>query len=195
MIIVLKKSDTNMRAAEIISSNYSIEDIYIYSNFINLIKNKDSKFCVIIDLNEECLLAKENISPGMLADKIIEMGLPNTVQDIYLLITELTTQFPLPIYAHELARHLSERYMHLVKIHIPCSLSYSMSMISLPTKDNWEVFGVNKSDIPEGISEISIDELMAIKNEQRIWEGKDILGWMGTPRQTYTGIAYVWGED
>jgi len=194
VIIVLNKSEVNKRAAEIISLNYSIQDIYYYSNALNLKKNRNSNICVIIDLNEENQLTKENILPETLVKKLIDRGLPNTIQDIYLLISELTTDYPLPIYAHQLARFFSESYMHLVKIHIPSSLSYSMSMISLPLKDQWEVFGINKSDIPEGISEISLDQLLAIKNEQQIWEGKDILGWMGTPNQTYTGIAYVWGE-
>jgi hypothetical protein len=169
MIILTSLATQNQQAAQALSSFYDIKNILELSDLSDLKQLKD-KSCFIIDLDEEL---NKNISPQTFAQKLIENGFAESVQDIYLLSNETIINKSLTVFAHQLSTALAELHARQINVHIASHISYQSTTIIPPDKNKeWEIIG---------------------DNEVR-WKGEDILKFLDDPQHTFNGVAYVWGE-
>lgn len=159
MIILLSNDEINKKIAEVLEESPSLPKL---------------ESCAIIDINDKNQLSKNILTPELLVEKLIQIKLPQSIKDIYLLVSEVSSEYPLSVYAHNLSKILSEKLHHQIKTHIVSSLNYDMSIINFSSEEPiWKVYGET--------------------NEQKtlLWEGDNILDFMNSPQQTFDGKAYV----
>lgn len=195
MIIIMKESEINRKAAEALMRIYNISNLYLYSDAILKMREDDSSYCIIIDFNDESHLAKNSISPQQFSAKLMAAGLPKTVKHVYLLVSEVSAEYPLSAYAHHFALNFAEVFQRKIAVHTVSSLNFEMSVLALSSKETWQIYGLRKENLPTAIEEASSELLPKINNKKLIWEGENILDYMQSPQQTFDGTAYVWSQD
>ncbi len=173
MLILMNKNENNQKAAEYLQKIHA---------------DADDKRYFVIDIEQHFF--KKNITPEEYAANLIESGLPDSIQDIYLLTSEITQDHFMAVFAHHLARCFAEFHHRTINIHIPSYLSCEITLIVPPIENQWKIYGINRSDLTH--AELSFATIFAEKNKNLIWEGSDLLEWMNDPQQTYSCKTYVW---
>lgn len=178
MLILMNKSDNNQKSAECIQTYHADAE--------------DSSKCFVIDIEQKFF--KKNITPDQFATQLLNLKLPASIQDIYLLTSEIEKDHFLSVFAHHLSQVFSKNHHRKINVHIPTYLSKEMTLIVPPEgKNSWKIYGINRSDLPQ--SDPSFNTILEAPNKQLIWEGNNIFEWMNDPQQTYNGIAYVWDNQ
>lgn len=175
MLILMNQNTNNQRSAEFLQSNHLGSD--------------DQSHCFVIDIEQQFF--KKNITPEQFVTQLLESGLPDSIQDIYLLTSEIEQNHFLAVFAHYLSRIFAEHHRRMINVHVPTYLSCEMTLI-VPSAENnhWKIYGINRSEVEQ--NDLSYENILAAKNKKMIWEGNNLLDWMNDPQQTYNGRTYTW---
>lgn len=176
MLILKENNEINQQTAHYLQANHLDSDTTKY---------------FIVDIEQHYF--KKNITPEKFVAQLIQSKLPDSIQDIYLLTSEIEADHFLAIFSHHVSRIFSEKYKRKITVHVPTYLSCDMTLI-VPDKEknSWKVYGINRSDLTA--DEKSFDKLLLTKNKKSVWEGQDLLEWMNDPQHAYQGISYAWGN-
>lgn len=159
MIILLNEDEINKKIFKFLEESNSLSKL---------------ESCAIIDIHDKSQLSKNKLTPERLVDKLIQHELPQSMKDLYLIVSEVSSEYPLSVFAHNLSKILSEKLHHQINTHIVSSLNYDMSIINFSSEEPiWQVYGETNGKMT------------------LIWEGNNILDFMNSPQQTFDGKAYV----
>lgn len=182
MIILLKDSELNRKAGQILQQHYHLnQTVLVYPLLPELEVNSGAaERCFIIDLEEpsyfRTLLTPEQFAKDLASSKII-----STVTDIYLVACENIAFEPVMTFAHRLAKFLSQYEKRKIAVHTLSEINYEETQIVLvPEKNSWEIYGIKT--------------IKGIRNKKLLWKGSEITDWFNDPQRTLTGITPVWSD-
>jgi len=182
MIILNELNEANQRAGQFIRAlNLEEEGTLYYLSGPPCEKRLRDKNCYILALNENLSLT-QTTSVKDFAKALLKLRLPTSLEHIYLITSDLSTQHSLLPFASHLSLFFKEFYQRDLKIHVVCDLNYDLTILRPPSENSsWMIFGKQENSGQE---------------EKLLWQGENILQWFNDPQRVLSSKTYAtWGDS
>ncbi|MHB1949429.1 MAG: hypothetical protein ACYCQI_15105 [Gammaproteobacteria bacterium] len=191
MLIIMRDSKINQRSAEIIAKKYGLDThIYRYP-FDEFFTGNRNEPIVVIDLDADGHF-QHTFVPEFFATRMSVRNMFDEINDIYLLVSNITLDKSLKVFATKLSNDILKKTQKKITIHIPVDFHHFGILVVPPENDeHWKVYGLNSNDLR--VSNLSLDVLAQTKNKTLIWEGDDILQWLDLPEMLYAA-NHSWSD-
>lgn len=159
-------------AKKALSRFYSVNNMQSYPK---LQLTNEPEALLLIDLSADGSL--QNLSPRLLAQELKDCGLKPSVNKIYILASNIIEKKPLAAFASVLGKYLD----NTVDIYIPDKF-LPLTFISVPTEkqQNWKIYNIDLDYLNSNNNKHYYEFYEKDANKKLIWEGQDLLRWMGT---------------
>lgn len=192
MIIIMSDSEINQRSAESLSNNYDlVNHIYRYpfDEFFTVNRNEP---IVVIDLDADSRF-QNTVVPELFATRMIARKIFDESSDLYLLVSDITLDKSLQVFANKLTKDILKKTQRKVVIHIPTDFSHFGTLVVPPESGkHWKIYGLKSEDLL--VPNLSLNVLTQAKNKTLVWEGDDILQWLNLPEKLYTS-DFTWSAQ
>jgi hypothetical protein len=195
MLLVMTQNELDKNAGIILSRFYDDHELYYFTDWTVKLNGSHHSKLILVDVSDDSQIGKHKIIPEVLANKLMDLGLPESINDIYLVTNEYSSDNLLSVYAHELSRAFAQNFQRKIAVHVPSSLNFDISMVCYDKENVFQIIGINNSKKLKLPKKLTMKSVAKIEEKEIIWEGNDILKWMDDPQQVFTEVSYVWADS
>lgn len=192
MILTMSDTALNRQLSIDLSKQYSLGELVLYpQKFVD----KGSKLYIVdVSSNQNIYLNK---TAKAFAAELIQMGLPDSVKDIYMIMSDLKSDQSLISFCNELAKAFTLYQHRKIAVHAPAQLGYDMTVVMPAKNGKWQIYGlyddgIIASKLLQEKNQLDFDYIHTINDKVLLWEGEDIQSYLNDPQKIYDGITYVW---
>ncbi len=190
MIIVFFATEVNLENAKKLSGSNFLpkedeDDKIEIQSFQHLQAGNTDEDLIILDLSADGKFQKPQ-SPSWVVDKLNEKGALEHVKNIYLLMSNVSKENPLDLYAQKIADYIDEKYKKIVYVHVPNTVGEQSTVVIPPTKTDGKTWRIRILDeIPKSLT-FDIDTLFTLKSKypDKIMDAAQLKQYMDGPQLT-----------